>query len=67
MNGLQVSVPQGSCGSSAEIEKDVDLFVRPEQVMIIWHGKPVKDSLRRNIFEGEIVDLTGRGRHADQS
>jgi len=64
VNGLHFSVPQTSCQNSAEIGKDVDLFIRSEEVMIIRQGKPVKDSLRRNIFEGEIVDLIDRGRYA---
>ena len=31
--------------------------------MIIREGKPVKDSLKRNIFEGKILDITDRGRY----
>jgi hypothetical protein len=46
-----------------EIGKEVDLFIRPDEVMIIREGKPVKDSLKRNIFEGEILDILDRGRY----
>jgi len=46
-----------------EVGKEIDFFIRPEEVMIIREGKPVKDSLRQNIFEGEILDITDRGRY----
>jgi hypothetical protein len=29
------------------VGKEVDLFIRPEEVMIIREGKPVKDSLKQ--------------------
>jgi hypothetical protein len=31
--------------------------------MIIREGKPVKDSLRQNIFEGEILDIVDKRRY----
>jgi hypothetical protein len=31
--------------------------------MIIREGKPVKGSLERNIFDGEIVNIIDRGRY----
>jgi len=63
VNGLQLSVPMGLCQGKFEMGTEVDLFVRPEEVMIIRQGKPVKDSLRQNIFEGEILDIIDRGRY----
>jgi len=45
-----------------EVGEEVDLFIRPEEVMIIREGKLVKDSLKQNIFEGEILDITDRER-----
>jgi hypothetical protein len=56
VNGLQFSIPFGQCKHSLELGKEVDLFIRPEEVMILRDGKPVKESLRRNMFEGEILD-----------
>ncbi len=35
----------------------MDLFIRPEEVMIIREGKVIKDSLKRNIFDGKILDI----------
>jgi hypothetical protein len=34
--------------------EEVDLPIRPEEVMVIREGKPIKESLKGNIFEGEI-------------
>ena len=63
VNGLQFSVPKSLYQDKIEVGSEIDLFIRPEEVMIIREGKPVKDSLKRNIFEGEILDITDRGRY----
>jgi molybdate transport system ATP-binding protein len=63
VNGLQFYVPQGLSQEAVDSGTEVDLFIRPEEVMIIREGKPVKDALRRNIFEGEILDIIDRGRY----
>jgi molybdate transport system ATP-binding protein len=63
VNGLQFYVPQGLSQETVESGTEVDLFIRPEEVMIIREGKPVKDSLKRNIFEGQILDILDRGRY----
>jgi ABC-type Fe3+/spermidine/putrescine transport system ATPase subunit len=41
----------------------VDFLIRPEEVMVIREGKPVKESLKRNIFEGEIRKIIDRETH----
>jgi ABC-type Fe3+/spermidine/putrescine transport system ATPase subunit len=61
VNGLQFSIPVSLRLGKMEMGKEVDLFIRPDEVMIIREGKPVKDSLKRNIFEGEILDILDRG------
>ncbi|MBS3907872.1 MAG: ATP-binding cassette domain-containing protein [Syntrophaceae bacterium] len=63
INGLRFSVPASAWEGQAEIGKEMDLYIRPEEVMILREGKSVKESLKRNIFEGEILDITNRGRH----
>lgn len=60
LNGLRLSVPIDS-QAKLDLRDDVNLFIRPEEVMIIREGKPIKDSLKRNIFEGKILDITDRG------
>jgi ABC-type Fe3+/spermidine/putrescine transport system ATPase subunit len=61
VNGLQFYIPEGLSQETVESGTEVDLFIRPEEVMIIREGKQVKDSLRQNIFEGEILDIIDRG------
>jgi ABC-type Fe3+/spermidine/putrescine transport system ATPase subunit len=57
VDGLKFSMPIRLCRDKVEEGKEVDLFIRPEEVMIIRDGKPVKESLRRNIFPGKIMDI----------
>lgn len=63
VNGLQFSIPKSLYQDKMEVGKEVDLFIRPEEVMIIREGKPVKDSLKPNIFEGEILDITEKEKY----
>jgi ABC-type Fe3+/spermidine/putrescine transport system ATPase subunit len=63
VNGLQFSMPMALCPDSIEGGGEVDLFIRPEEVMIIREGKPVKESLKQNIFPGKIIDITDNRRH----
>jgi ABC-type Fe3+/spermidine/putrescine transport system ATPase subunit len=63
VNGLQFSIPKNLYQGQMEVGKEVDLFIRPEEVMILREGKPVKDSLKRNIFEGKILDITDKERY----
>jgi ABC-type Fe3+/spermidine/putrescine transport system ATPase subunit len=63
VDGLQFSMPMGLCRDSIEAGGEVDLFIRPEEVMIIRKGKPVKESLKRNIFPGRIMDITDKRRY----
>ena len=62
INGLQFSVPMSLYQDKMEVGKEVDLFIRPEEVMIIREGKPIKGSLKRNIFEGKILDISEKER-----
>ena len=63
VDGLQFSISADSRRGPAEVGMEVDLYVRPDEIMIIREGKPVKDSLRQNIFEGELLDIVDRGRY----
>jgi len=60
INGLQLSMPMSLCPNSIEGGRELDLFIRPEEVMIIREGKPVKESLKRNIFLGKIIEIVER-------
>jgi ABC-type Fe3+/spermidine/putrescine transport system ATPase subunit len=63
VNDLQLSLPMALCADSIEEGREVDLFIRPEEVMIIREGKPVKESLKQNIFPGRIIDITDNRRY----
>jgi hypothetical protein len=39
----------------------VILYLRPEEVMIVREGKPIKESLRQNILAGEVARIMDRG------
>jgi ABC-type Fe3+/spermidine/putrescine transport system ATPase subunit len=60
---LQCSLPNEIYTNPLEFGKEIDLFIRPEEVMILREGKPIKESLRDNIFEGKIIDIVDRGRY----
>jgi len=61
VDGLQFYIPKGLSQETFELGTEVHLFIRPEEVMIIREGKPVKDSLKQNILEGKILDTIDRG------
>jgi len=61
VNGLRFSMPMELCPDSIEVGKDVDVFIRPEEVMIIRDGKPIKDSLKQNLINGKIRNIFDRG------
>ena len=63
INGLRFSVPAGACQGQMEVGKEVDVYIRSEEVMILREGKLIKESLKRNIFKGKILDIADRGRH----
>ncbi len=62
IDGARFSVPMHLCRNPLQVGMEVDLFIRPEEVMILRKGKPVKESLRKNVFEGKILDIMDRGR-----
>jgi ABC-type Fe3+/spermidine/putrescine transport system ATPase subunit len=63
LNSLQFSIPMNLYQGQMEVGKEVDLFIRPEEVMILREDKPVKDSLKQNVFEGKILDITDKERY----
>jgi ABC-type Fe3+/spermidine/putrescine transport system ATPase subunit len=63
VNSLRFSMPISLCQNLIEAGIEVDLFIRPEEVMIIREGKPIRDSLKRNIFLGKIMDITDKRRY----
>jgi len=39
----------------------ITFCIRPEEIMILKEGKPIKANLQRNVFTGEIVRIVERG------
>jgi molybdate transport system ATP-binding protein len=62
VDDLQFSMSTDSRRGPVEVGMEVDLYVRPDEIMILREGKHVKESLRHNIFAGEIVAIIDRGR-----
>lgn len=63
VNGLHFSIPVGLYHGRIEVGKEVDLFIRPEEVMFLREEKLVKDSLKQNILEGKILDISNKERY----
>ncbi len=63
VDGLQFSISVDSGPGPVGVGMEVDLYVRADEIMILREGKPIKDSLKRNIFEGKILDITDKERH----
>ncbi len=61
VNRLQFSISPGLCPESIEVGQNVDLFIRPEEVMIIRDGKPIKNFLNQNLINGKIRNIFDRG------
>jgi ABC-type Fe3+/spermidine/putrescine transport system ATPase subunit len=61
--GRKIVIPPGHTARSVSAGEEVILYLRPEEVMILRPGKPVKESLRGNIFGGEIERILDRGTH----
>ncbi len=45
----------------AAIGEQILFCIRPEEIMILKEGKPIKANLQKNIFTGEIVRIVERG------
>jgi len=43
------------------VEDEVEFCVRPEDIMIIREGKPLRKNIRENMFEGRVVSRVNRG------
>jgi ABC-type Fe3+/spermidine/putrescine transport system ATPase subunit len=61
--GKEIQLP-GELAAGIPVGGDeVFLYLRPEEVMILRPGKPVKESLRNNILGGEVERILDRGTH----
>ena len=61
--GKEVILPLEHCARNPSAGEEVLLYLRPEEVMILRPGKPIKESLRQNIFAGKVERILDRGTH----
>lgn len=61
--GKEIEIPGEPVAAKPGRGDEVFLYLRPEEVMILRPGKPVKDSLKKNILTGEIERILDRGTH----
>lgn len=63
-DGLELSWSGGAVeaeGSGFVEGEEVEFCVRPEDIMIIREGKPLRENIRENLFDGSVVDRVNRG------
>jgi len=61
--GRKIVIPSSHTARSVSAGEEVILYLRPEEVMILRPGKPVKESLRGNILGGRVERILDRGTH----
>jgi ABC-type sugar transport system ATPase subunit len=61
--GREMTLPSSHTAAPLSAGEDVILYLRPEEIMILREEKPIKESLRRNILEGEVMRVLDRGTH----
>jgi ABC-type Fe3+/spermidine/putrescine transport system ATPase subunit len=61
--GRKIVIPSTHTPRSLSTGEEVVLYLRPEEVMILRPGKPVKESLRGNILGGKVERILDRGTH----
>ncbi len=61
--GKEIIIPSSHTSRNPSAGEEVILYLRPEEVMILRPGKPVKESLRQNILAGMMERILDRGTH----
>ena len=56
--GFQVSIPHQE---SAVVGERAHFCIRPEEIMVLKEDRPIKKSLRGNIFTGKVVRIVEKG------
>jgi ABC-type Fe3+/spermidine/putrescine transport system ATPase subunit len=56
--GFQASIPYRE---GAVVGEQVRFCIRPEEIMVLKEDRPIKKSLRANIFTGQIVRIVEKG------
>lgn len=61
--GREIKIPADHTAGRLAPGMEVILYLRPEEVLVLREGKPIKESLRPNILMGEIIRILDRGTH----
>ncbi len=59
--GREIMLPRDQVSGTISAGEEVILYLRPEEVLILREGKPIKEALRPNILAGEILRILDRG------
>lgn len=58
--GKEVKVSSDQTARNINPGEEVSLYIRPEEILIIREGKPIKETLRPHIWEGRIERIIKR-------
>jgi ABC-type Fe3+/spermidine/putrescine transport system ATPase subunit len=58
--GREIHLPAEQAVRGLKAGEKVILYLRPEEVLVLREGKPVKEALRRNILEGGVTRILDR-------
>jgi ABC-type Fe3+/spermidine/putrescine transport system ATPase subunit len=59
--GKEIILPPEQAAAGLTAGEKVTLYLRPEEVLVLREGKPIKEILRPNILEGEVARILDRG------
>ncbi|MCX5908369.1 MAG: ABC transporter ATP-binding protein, partial [Deltaproteobacteria bacterium] len=59
----EITLPAEQAVRDFSAGEKVILYLRPEEVLILREGKPIKEALRQNILTGEVARILDRGTH----
>ena len=59
--GREILLPAEQAVRGLTAGEKVNLYLRPEEVLVLREGKPVKEALQRNILEGRVTRILDRG------
>jgi ABC-type sugar transport system ATPase subunit len=59
--GKEFLLPRVQAAEAFDAGEKVILYLRPEEVLVLREGKPIKEALRSNILEGRVTRIHDRG------
>jgi ABC-type Fe3+/spermidine/putrescine transport system ATPase subunit len=59
--GKEIILPREQAAAGLTAGERVILYLRPEEVLVLREGKPIKEILRPNILEGSVARILDRG------